>query len=825
MTRPDLSRLRKLELAELAWRAREAGEIAVERCGVALRTPRWDRRRLARALTGSDQLDAVRTQLSRQAWQDAHVGLARYFEAQPARFVIAPALRSRVTAEITSRFPHAPTDASARGDRLVAGHYAMLGYRELPFDGSSWHTDVVHGRSAPLRFWSTVPYLDPQCGDHKITWEFNRHQHWLELGRAFWLTGDLRYRNECLRQLNTWLDVNPPLIGMNWASMLELSFRSLSWLWALNFFTGDAAGDENPWLVDLLLGLDRQLAHVERHLSYYFSPNTHLLGEALALYVAGRALPCLRASERRERVGRAVLLTEINRQITADGGHCERSAHYHRYTLDFYLLALAVARITNDPAASLFERAAARLAQAARLLADDNGILPHIGDDDGGSLLPITRRAPDDVRDSLAMAGALTGRGDLLVDDIPEELWWMLGHERFQDSIARLERAPRRTPWVSTALLSSGYYISRNDHGDHLVIDGGPHGYLNGGHAHADALALTFTRRGRPLLIDTGTGCYTTDADRRDRFRSSALHNTLTLNGRSQSLPRGPFHWQHTANATVRRWRSNRRFDYFVGTHDGYAPLAHYRHVLMLHDDLFIVADCVRTTGNEPVRGGNLPSQRAAVHWHIDPRWRVEIDGHAARFQTADGSLDGGESLTLHVAGAMCERFEADQETGLGWHAPEYGRVEPTTALRCTTAGELPLWIISVFSLDPSNHVTAVTFGTSDASVAQGHGTVVDIERVGSSDRLVISEPDDDRNVVTWRADDIESDARMLLARRVGGRVSALALVDACSARIDGDRDGDRTFTERLSDVFVEPAPAVEQRGDPWTSGSQRKAS
>src|SRR4029079_7965737 len=103
--------------------------------------------------------------------------------------------------------------------------------------------------------------------------------------------------------------------------------------------------EQSPWLVDLLVGLDRQLTHVERNLSRYFSPNTHLLGEALALYVTGCALPALRRSAARQHVGRRVLLDEIQRQIADDGGHCERSTHYHRYALDFYLLALAIARI------------------------------------------------------------------------------------------------------------------------------------------------------------------------------------------------------------------------------------------------------------------------------------------------------------------------------------------------------------------------------------------------------------------------------------------------------------------------------------------------
>src|SRR5205085_2607196 len=105
--------------------------------------------------------------------------------------------------------------------------------------------------------------------------------------------------------------------------MLELAFRSLSWVWAIHLFVEPSADDETPWLVDLLVALDRQLSQIERNLSYYFSPNTHLLGEALALYVAGRVLPVLGASGRRAATGRRVLLAEMQRQIAADGGHCE----------------------------------------------------------------------------------------------------------------------------------------------------------------------------------------------------------------------------------------------------------------------------------------------------------------------------------------------------------------------------------------------------------------------------------------------------------------------------------------------------------------------
>src|SRR6185295_16746299 len=199
------------------------------------------------------------------------------------------------------------------------------------------------------------------------------------------------------------------------------------------------------------------------------------------------------------------------------------------------------------------------------------------------------------------------------VGPAPEEAVWM------QSAIARLKpsrydeiAAPQ--PAMSSSLPDAGYYVSRSTAGDHLVIDGGAHGYQNAGHAHADALSLTLSVRGVPLLIDPGTACYTADAELRDRMRSTALHNTLILDEQSQSIPSGPFHWSHVANGSVREWHVAPRFDYFDGAHDGYAPIEHRRRVLSLHDDLIVVADFVDGSG----------AHGAAVHWHVDPQWDVE---------------------------------------------------------------------------------------------------------------------------------------------------------------------------------------------------------
>jgi hypothetical protein len=894
MIRLPLARLARMDRAEINWRIRTTTRTMYQRVRSSLAAPAWDRRDLLSSLARTPELDTIRTALRDRRWDDAHALLSGRFATRPMRFVIAPCLQSTVRQRVRREFPDSPHDAAARADRVLAGEYDLLGYVGLRFDRAAqlsntevtedaegkslsvrdpfpralrvhrggaflhaaidWHLDPVHGRRVPRMFWADVPYLDPASGDHKIIWELNRHQHWLRLGRAFWLTGDSRYRRRFVWELESWLESNPPLTGVNWASMLELALRSLSWIWALHFFADDAAdrpadraadrrGDGAvPWTVDLLLGIDRQLTHVEHNLSHYFSPNTHLLGEALALYVAGRALPELARSPRREAIGRRILIAEIARQISGDGGHCERSMHYHRYALDFYLLALAIARITDDPIAPVFERATGRLAAAARLLADADGRAAHIGDDDGGMLVPIAGRAVDDWRDSLASAAALLAQPDLRVGPTPEEPFWLLAHPALASALDASRRAPVAGAVPSAALPDTGYFVSRSPAGDHLIADGGPHGYRNAGHAHADALSLTFTLRGLPLLIDPGTACYTIDPDLRDRMRSTPLHNTLVLDQRSQSTPRGPFHWSTTADSTVRRWRVNGGFDYFDGAHDGYRPSVHRRHMLALHGDLLLVADLVTDADSRCD-----DQHEAAVHWHIDPRWRVETHGYGAHVSA------GGERASLHAPEGLVEAFCGDERSGLGWHAPVYGRIEPATTIRVTRRGRAPLWIVSVFGLDPDNAVEAVeTLPVwAEASVI-AHSTSVRITRRSSVDYLLIVDPSADNagghtgpplQAIragaglrvgpppsdvgadlrvgpppsdvgadlrvgparrTWRVADLETDARMLFCRIADQRITRIALVDGSLVRSSLRHGVQLALPHVVSDLHVD---------------------
>jgi hypothetical protein len=692
-----IRRARRARAAEIWCRSVEGARIAGEALRVAAARARWDRRRLGSILQPSSfALREARQAAGRGDWPRAESALRSHLLDRPRRFAIAPGDRTRLAALVRERHPDAVVEAVSRAIDLRNGHYHLLGYRALDFRGASsdvdWHFDPVSGRRAPVTFWARVPYLDPRSGDHKIIWELNRHQHWLALGRAAWLTGDGSFAVPFRRELESWLRANPPLVGINWSSMLELAFRAISWIWALHLFAEFDAGSGEPVFVDLLVALDRQLDHIANHLSTYFSPNTHLLGEGLALYIAGRSLPELASSARWEEAGRRILMREARAQILPDGGHAELSTHYHRYALDFYLLALVVARRTEDSAAGAFEEVAARLAEFCRAIADDHGRLPTIGDDDGGLLFPMCGRAPSDVSDSLALAAALMERPRLAVGDAPEEAIWMLAGE-VPPPIAprsRGQEAARLFPDAGVAVLRTPEA--------HAVVDVGRHGFMNGGHAHADALSLVLSAGGHSLLVDPGTHTYTMDAESRDRFRSTAMHNTVVIDGRSQSRPAGPFHWAaRPARARVDAWRPDSGF--IEGSHDGYLPLVHRRGVLRAPGGLWIVADHVLGTGRRD----------ATAHWHLSPEWIVEderpsslimrhVDGARAAFATTAPRRD-------HVRG---------DDEGLGWYAPVYGRLEPASTLRFSQSGEAPFSII-----------TAVAYGAPSAGLALHPASVV----------------------------------------------------------------------------------------------------
>jgi glycosyltransferase involved in cell wall biosynthesis len=664
-------------------------------------------------------------------------------------------------AELRQQWPEAETEIIAQADKIVAGCFDLLGFKQLNFGNPiDWKLEPVSGKATPSVHWSRLDYLNADvAGDKKIVWELNRHQHFLKLGQAYWLTRNEKYAKTFVAHLNSWMDQNPPKLGINWASSLEVALRSISWLWAFHYFQDSPALDSQTFTRAVKF-LYLNARHLETYLSTYFSPNTHLTGEALGLFYLGTLLPEFKDAGRWREVGQTILVEQLQRQVRPDGVYFEQSSYYHRYTTDFAMHLLILARANRKRFSGVVEEKLIALLDHLMYITCPDGTTPFFGDDDGGRLVTLDRRAPNDFRATLSTGAVLFGRGDykFAAGKAAEETLWLLGPTAVRNFAEVRMQEPASQ---SRQFPDGGYFVMRDgwhSRANYLLFDSGPHGADNCGHAHADALAIQVAAMGRPMLVDPGTFTYTGSAAQRNLFRSSSAHNALLVDGESSSLPGDAFSWQTTANCETLSWISERRFDYVAGRHDGYqrlpSPATHTRSILFLKNDYWLIRDRLSSSG----------SHNLDLRFHFPPGSDVQLSAaSAAGNQTTES--DGVRPQMLELNGVRAGL----QVAVIGRNDRERGRWrrEESAVSPCYGSSEAaPAWTFSAKSLANS----------------------------GDSDELItLLLPNSGKNSATFAVREVEA---------IGGRAFEITSANYCDLILLRAAQSVRVETVRLASDF-----------------------
>ncbi|HKY29507.1 MAG TPA: alginate lyase family protein [Pyrinomonadaceae bacterium] len=690
-----IQRLTNVSFEELRVRIGQRLAMVLERHG---------RSRLTRL--GTEQELYAKLSCGREIRSDRE--LLEMFQArtQPT-FFAAFTDREKTTQDLRRRLPEAVPQIIAEADAVVGGRFNLLGFQDLSFgDLIDWHLEPVSGKRAPLIHWSRLNFLDADlAGDKKVVWELNRHQYFVTLGQAYWLTGDEKYARTFINHLESWMDQNPPKLGINWASSLEVAFRSISWLWAFYFFKDSPAFEPKTFLRAWKF-LYLNALHLETYLSTYFSPNTHLTGEALGLFYVGTLLPEFKEAARWRNKGAAILVEQLPRHVKSDGVYFEQSSYYHRYTTDFYTHFLILLRANRMAVPDLVESKLIALLDHLMYIQRPDGTTPLFGDDDGGKLLMVDPRRSNDFRGTLSTGAALFQRPDYkyVADGARLETLWLLGPEGLREFDQLETREPASQ---SVAFTEGGYYVMRDGWSrtsNYLWFDCGPHGMLNCGHAHADALSFEVAVRGRSLLVDPGTYTYTGSKEERDWFRSSVAHNTLTIDRTSSSESAGPFSWKTIARCEGLNWISSELFDFVKGKHDGYSrltqPAEHTRSILFLKNRYWIIRDQVSAAGE----------RQADLWFHFDSGAEPLIEAIGTN-RTVVRTSSEAEGLDINVF-AGDGRWRRED----GWVSKCYGQKAPAR--------------VYAFSMPAMGNMEVVTF-LLPLSVASGKYVVSEIETVG----------------------------------------------------------------------------------------------
>ena len=579
-----------------------------------------------------------------------------------------------IAKQIAARDPNAMLAHRQAFDAMLQGRVALLGHGELFVgDPPDWHREAVGGQVAPFTHWSKIPYLDANVvGDHKILWEINRHQYLLAPAMCWLSNADPRSFALVQRHVSSWLDRNPPRVGVNWVSSLEVAYRAITWCWLL-WLLRDA-----PWDAKLrqrmAASLENHASHIERYLSTYFSPNTHLTGEALGLFFVGSVLKDSRHAQRWQRAGSDILESWLDKQVYDDGVYFEQASQYQRYTAEIYLQFWRLADSTAWPLSSRVRSGMGRLFDVLRSIVAGNGRMPLIGDDDGGSLMPVDLRPPDDLRGVLLAGATSLGRPDLIVpgDVHPALSYWLCGVAATEQILASDCKVPA---WRNMYFANGGTAVLRDDWSTDsalAVIDAGRHGVFNCGHAHADALSCTLSLGKTDLFIDRGTFTYV--GNNRNEFRGTGSHNTLEFDGAPSVMPQGPFQWGPVPNRPKAALRCNESISVFESIADGHAgtprPSRHQRIVMHNNNGAWVIFDA----------GRRIDTQSATVRWQLAPRLTACAHGSGV-FDISDSS----SQPVARIAAPLGPRFTLSaRDVSL-----RYGSISPASMLEAAADQQL----------------------------------------------------------------------------------------------------------------------------------------
>jgi heparinase II/III-like protein len=563
-------------------------------------------------------------------------------------------------------------------ERVASGRLDVFALRGVHLgDPPRWNRDPKTGTEAPPRFGELLDYRDAALvGDIKYLWEPNRHLQLVTLAQAHALTGEFRWFGALRDQLESWFAACPCGVGPNWASALEAAIRLINWAIAWQLLGGARSplfrgpeGEEfrRRWLDSV----HQHARFVAGHFSLYSSANNHLLGEASGLFVAALAWPHWPEARAWMETAKAILEREALLQNAPDGVNREQAVSYQQFTLDLLLLPLLAGQVAGERFTVAYcGRIEAMLEYLASIM-DAGGNVPMIGDADDGCVVRLSQeRGFCPYRSLLATGAVLFGRGEFKAKAraLDDKTRWLLGDEA-EERFDAIDAGSARLP-VRRAFPEGGYRILgcgfETDAEIRLVVDCGPLGYRSiAAHGHADALAFTLSVGGLEFLIDPGTYAYHTRPQWRQYFRGTSAHNTVRVDGRSQSEPGGNFMWLAKAEAKCTEWSTSEERDVFDGRHDGYRrladPVTHRRRIVLdkagrciTIDDMIgargrheaeVFFHCAEACAVEPVPGG----------------WAIRRDGRTVTLLFPDAGASDARALRGSLApigGWVSRRFD-----------------------------------------------------------------------------------------------------------------------------------------------------------------------
>ena len=325
--------------------------------------------------------------------------------------------------------------------------------------------------------------------DIKDPWEQSRFQHLFSLGKKYKKTKNIKNAKTFYKQINNWIAKNPFLLGVNWVCPMEVAIRAINLIYAFYFFKDSKAISTDFWQ-KFVCSLYDHAKYLENNWETSDKPNNHYLSDLIGYFYLCFFFDDIKHFKIAKEKTIKKILQQFEKQIQPDGTSYEGSTNYHKLVTEIFLHFYLLCKTNNIYLPKNFYKKFEKMFLFLDDCTDCYGNLVQIGDNDSGRILGIA-----------------------------ESLF-----------VVRKSRSDCLEPHKQvTHYPNFGLTIIKNDTW-HITFR---HQTYNkkqpAGHFHQDALSITLSINGIPILVDPGSYVYTANASWRNLFRSAKSHNTFYI--------------------------------------------------------------------------------------------------------------------------------------------------------------------------------------------------------------------------------------------------------------------------------------------------------
>lgn len=384
----------------------------------------------------NSDLEDVRRLARKGVMSQAREGLVAHLRDRLSpRFFLHPSYREKLCQQFQGddlslrRQVRAADEAHRRTFRFLglSTHFPSAIDWYTDFQGRSW----IYGAQVDLCGVLKRPNEEAarEMGPVEATWLFNTHDHFVDMGRAYWLTGQETLVSEFVVQATDWAERNPAQFGINWINGVTVADRLVNWMLALQLFLASAQLDHEV-ILRLLRTLLAHGAVLAADLAEPKEGNDVVSGVAAAsaLCQLSLFLPELKAAQRWYELS-STALPRLGREcLGREGFHISGSSSDHRQLMEWLILPDLLHRLNGIPSPRGLSQVVEEACESLALTTGPDRKACDLGSHGGRSFLGRFVGATEHTHRLLALGAIASSRADFRPGvEMPQELWWWLG--------------------------------------------------------------------------------------------------------------------------------------------------------------------------------------------------------------------------------------------------------------------------------------------------------------------------------------------------------------------------------------------------------------